>query len=68
MFKSLRGGVEIFFGVICMEKLDALKKYLRGLGNVAVAYSGGVDSTFLLAVAHEVLGEKVLALTTANTL
>ena len=49
-----------------MEKLDALKKYLHGLGNVAVAYSGGVDSTFLLAAAHEVLGEKVLALTAAS--
>ena len=31
-----------------MEKLDALKKYLHGLGNVAVAYSGGVDSTFFI--------------------
>ena len=49
-----------------MEKLDALKKNLRGLGEVAVAFSGGVDSTFLLKVAQEVLGEKVLALTAAS--
>lgn len=49
-----------------MNKLNDLKKYLRGLGSVAVAYSGGVDSTFLLKVAHDVLGDKVLALTAAS--
>lgn len=49
-----------------MNKLDELKKYLRGLGKVAIAFSGGVDSTFLLSVAHEVLGDNVLALTAAS--
>ena len=49
-----------------MGKLDDLKKNLRGLDKVAVAFSGGVDSTFLLKVAHDVLGDKVLALTAAS--
>ncbi len=46
------------------DKLTALKEYIRGLGSLAVGFSGGVDSTFLLAVAHEVLGDKALAITT----
>lgn len=46
-----------------MDKLDALKKYFVDLQNVVIAFSGGVDSTFLLKVAHDVLGDNVLAVT-----
>jgi uncharacterized protein len=45
------------------DKFDRLKDILSGLGSAVVAFSGGVDSTFLLAVAARVLGERVLAVT-----
>ncbi|MBQ0078698.1 MAG: TIGR00268 family protein, partial [Eubacterium sp.] len=48
------------------QKLDNLKEYLRQLGSVAVAFSSGVDSTFLLDVASEVLGEKAIAVTATS--
>ena len=38
------------------NKLEHLKEYLKGLGSVAVAFSSGVDSTFLLKVAQESTG------------
>ena len=47
-------------------KLDKLKAYLKGLGSLAVGFSGGVDSTFLISVAHEVLGDRALAVTEAD--
>lgn len=46
-----------------IDKLNILKKYLAKLKSVAVAFSGGVDSTFLLKVAQKVLGERVIAVT-----
>jgi uncharacterized protein len=45
------------------KKLENLKAYLKVLGSVAIAFSSGVDSTFLLKVAHEVLGDRVIAVT-----
>ena len=44
-------------------KYNNLKEYLKSLGSVAVAFSSGVDSTFLLKVAHDVLGDKAIAIT-----
>jgi len=44
-------------------KLRHLKDNLQQMSCVAVAFSGGVDSTFLLKIAHEVLGDNVIAIT-----
>lgn len=48
---------------ISKEKLMSLQNYLRKLGSLAVGFSGGVDSTFLLKVAHDVLGNRAIAVT-----
>lgn len=49
-----------------MIKYMKLKENLRNLGSVAVAFSSGVDSTFLLKVAHDVLGDKAIAVTATS--
>ena len=48
------------------KKYQALREYFRSLGSVAVAFSSGVDSTFLLKVAHEELGDKAIAVTATS--
>jgi uncharacterized protein len=45
------------------ERAERLRSSLAGLGRVVVAYSGGVDSAYLTAAAHEVLGDRALAVT-----
>jgi uncharacterized protein len=45
------------------QKLEKLKDYLKSLESVAVAFSSGVDSTFLLKIAHDTLDDKAIAIT-----
>ena len=47
-------------------KLARLRTLLDGLPTALVAFSGGVDSSFLLRVAHDVLGDRLTALTTVS--
>lgn len=49
------------------DKLQKLRQSLRKMEKVLVAFSGGVDSTFLLKVAHEELGHNVLAVTATSS-
>ncbi len=46
-----------------LRKYNELKSMMNGFGSVAVAFSGGVDSTFLLYAAKEALGDQVIAVT-----
>jgi uncharacterized protein len=48
------------------EKLARLEALFGDMGSVLVAYSGGLDSAFVLAVAHRVLGERAVALTAVS--
>ncbi len=45
------------------QKYEKLRTYIKEQGEMAVAFSSGVDSTFLLKTAHDVLGDKVVAIT-----
>ena len=50
------------------RKFEDLKEIVRSYGSGSVAFSSGVDSTFLLKVAREVLGDKVIAITATSGL
>jgi uncharacterized protein len=49
------------------EKLQKLKDILKEMGSVVIGFSGGVDSTFLLRVAKDTLGDRVMAVTAEST-
>ncbi|HEY0467281.1 MAG TPA: ATP-dependent sacrificial sulfur transferase LarE [Polyangiaceae bacterium] len=48
------------------QHLDSLRGILRDLGSVLVCYSGGIDSAFVLAVAHAELGERAIGMTAVS--
>lgn len=50
------------------SKVEHLKQIIGDMGSALVAFSGGVDSTLLLYVSHEVLGERVVAATATSPL
>lgn len=53
--------------MLLQEKYKILKDNMKKRGSAAIAFSGGVDSTFLVKVAHEVLGDKMIAITATSS-
>jgi uncharacterized protein len=52
--------------VTLADKHDRLRDVIAGYGSAVVCFSGGVDSTLLLRVAHDVLGDRCVALTAVS--
>jgi uncharacterized protein len=52
--------------MVSQEKIEALNQIISGYGKVAVAYSGGIDSTLILKVSHDCLGEGAVAITAVS--
>lgn len=50
------------------NKLTKLRKYLKRLDSAVIAFSGGIDSTFLAHMAKKIMGEKALAVTVISKL
>ncbi len=48
---------------LIQEKYDKLKRIIIEAGSAAIAFSGGVDSTFLFKVCVDLLGDRALAVT-----
>ena len=64
-----RAGTDTVMDRVIKEKFEHLKEIFRSMGKVLVAYSGGVDSTLLLKVAKDALGDgNVLAVTALSPL
>ena len=53
--------------MLLQEKYELLKDIIEKKESAAIAFSGGVDSTFLLRVAKEVLGDKLIAVTATSS-
>lgn len=53
--------------MLLQEKYQLLKDNMKKRGSAAIAFSGGVDSTFLVKVAHEVLGDNMIAITATSS-
>ena len=51
---------------VLTAKLERLRSLLNAWGRVAVAFSGGTDSAFLLKAAHDLLGDDAIALTAVS--
>jgi len=49
------------------EKINKLKDYIKGYRSAVIAFSGGVDSTFLASIAKDVLGKNLLLITATSS-
>ena len=67
MQKNKEGNI-MMLNSLLQNKYDKLQNYLISLDSVAVAFSGGVDSTLLLKIAHDVLGDRAVAITIQSAL